>query len=45
VKHETQQHDRESAEEVRPASEEKRSYEPPKVESVRLTPEAAEALT
>jgi hypothetical protein len=31
--------------ETPPVPEEKRAYEPPKVESVRLTGEAAEALT
>ncbi len=35
---------RESLEASAPAGE-KRVYEPPKVESVQLTPEAAEALT
>ena len=36
---------RPSEEEPVPASEPKRTYEPPKVESVRLSKEAAESLT
>ena len=40
----TENHPRET-EETDVRTLDKRSYEPPKIESVQLTPEAAEALT